>query len=75
MANAAPMAIVIDSSMVIRRARRASKASFEMGYIPRSAATIPMTLTLGKGSHTRNHTAPHASATNAIRSMSAGSRW
>jgi len=69
-AAAAAMAIVIDSSIVMRRSTMFSKASFRIGQPPIRRPTMPMTLTAGNGSQIRNHTAAAATATSAIRAAS-----
>src|SRR4029077_1812745 len=71
--SAATRAMVIDSSMVIRRARRFSTASLKIGYPPISVAPRPMTLKAANGSQTRSQTAAAATATNATRTRSARS--
>jgi hypothetical protein len=74
MAAAATMAIVIDSSIVMRRSTILSKASFRIGQPPIRRPTTPMTLIAGNGSQTRNHTAAAAMATRAIRAASSHSK-
>src|SRR6266849_5470426 len=71
--SAATRAMVIDSYMVIRRARRFSTASLKIGYPPISVAPRPMTLRAATGSQTRSQTAAAAAATNATRTRSARS--
>jgi hypothetical protein len=72
-ANAARRAIVIESSIVILRSTMFSNASLKMGYPPMRAAAMPMTLTCGNGSQSRNQTAAAAKPTKAIRASSAHS--
>ena len=74
-ASAAASAIVIESSMVIRRSRRWLQASWTIGQPPTSMPERPTTLTRGNGSHARNHTAAAASATSAMRASSRRSTW
>ena len=47
-ARAAPMAMVIDSSIVMRRSRREENASRKIGWPPTRIAAIPITLKCGK---------------------------
>ena len=72
-AKAERRAMVIESSIVIFRSTMFSKASLKMGYPPIRAAAMPMTLTCGNGSHSRNQTAAAAKATKAMRTSSAHS--
>ena len=70
MASAATRAIVIESSMVIRRSRTFSHASWKIGQPPPIVPTKPITLTRANGSHTLNHTAMAATTTSPIRTSS-----
>ena len=64
------MAIVMDSSMVMRLAIRFSTASLKIGQPPINSPPAPMTLTPANGSHQRHHTAAAARATTTMRSIS-----
>src|SRR6266436_4133836 len=55
-AAAATIAMLMDSSMVIRRAAMFSAASLKIGQPPTVTPRTPRTLTLASGSHRRN---PH----------------
>ena len=70
MAAAATMAIVIDSSIVMRRSRRFSKASLRIGQPPIRRPSDADHADRGNGSQTRNQTAAAASATTAMRAAS-----
>jgi len=72
-AAAAKMAIVMDSSMVIRRACRFSAASLKMGQPPTPRPIAPIRLRRGSGSHSRKKTAAAATATTAILAASSHS--
>ena len=67
--NAARSAIVIESSIVMRRARTFSTASRKIGNPPASVATSAMALAENPPRHDHAHTT--AAATSAIRSRSA----
>ena len=54
-AAAATIAMVIDSSIVMRRARRFSNASLKMGQPPTSKPTMPIRLTARIGSQIEPH--------------------
>ena len=58
---AAMIAMLMDNSMVIRRAAAFSAASLKIGQPPIKTPSTPIRLTLGKGSHTWNQTAAAAS--------------
>ena len=73
-AAAATMAMVMESSIVMRRSRMFSKASLRMGQPPTTRPTTPITLTAENGSQDLNQTAPAASATNAMRVASGQSK-
>ena len=70
MSIAAARARVIDSSIVIRRARRLAAASRKIGQPPNSTPAHPMTLTRGSGSQTRSQTAAAQRPTKTIRATS-----
>ena len=59
--------MLIDNSMVIRRAAIFSAASLKIGQPPISTPNTPITLTAGSGSQMWSHTATAASATKMIR--------
>src|ERR1700727_3844776 len=69
-AKAERRAMVIESSMVILRSTMFSNASLKIGYPPMRAAAMPITLTCGNGSQSRNHTATAAKNTKAMRTSS-----
>ena len=73
MASAASSAIVIDSSIVIRRSRMFSHASWKIGQPPIRVPSSPNTLRRGNGSQTRNQTAPATAAVPMMRINSNGS--
>ena len=73
-AAAATMAIVMESSIVMRRSRTFSNASLRMGQQPTRRPAMPITLTAGNGSQSLNHTATAASATKAMRAASGQSK-
>ncbi len=73
-AAAAMMAIDMESSMVIRLARRFSSASLKMGQPPTPKPITPMTLMAANGSQTCHPTQAAATATRAIRSISGHSK-
>ena len=66
----ATIAMLMESSMVIRRATMFSAASLKIGQPPTITPRTPITLTLASGSQRRNHTAAAARATNAMRAAS-----
>lgn len=70
MIAAAAMAIVIDSSIVMRRSTMFSKASLRIGQPPINSPATPMTLIAGNGSQRRNHTVAAAIATSPMRAAS-----
>jgi hypothetical protein len=63
-------AMLMESSMVIRRATMFSAASLKIDHPPTITPKTPITHTLVSGSQTRNHTAAAAKATNAMRAAS-----
>ncbi|MGO8920134.1 MAG: hypothetical protein ACLQJR_29905 [Stellaceae bacterium] len=73
-AAAATIAMLMDSSMVIRRSTMFSNASLQIGQPPISRPATPITLTAATGSHTRNQTNAAASATKPMRSASCHSK-
>jgi len=73
-AAAAMMAMDIESSIVMRLAKRFSSASLKIGQPPMRRPATPIRLMRGKGSHTRHQTAAAATATSAIRSISGHSK-
>ena len=70
MAAAATMAMTIESSMVIRRARIFSSASAKIGQPPITMPTSPMRLKAENGSQRRSPTATAARATKTMRTAS-----
>ena len=68
--NAAKRAMVIESSIVMRRSRRFLNASLKTGYPPTSVAMTPIRSRRRNGAGTRNPTASAAIATRAIRTRS-----
>ena len=70
MTSAATRAMVMESSIVIRRSRMLCQASRKIGQPPPIVPIKPIRLTRGNGSQARSHTAAAAAATNAIRARS-----
>jgi len=70
MQAAARSAMLMDNSMVIRRATMFSAASLKIGQPPIRMPNTPTRLTLRKGSHLCDQTAAAASATRIIRAAS-----
>ena len=74
MPAAATMAMVMESSIVMRRARRFSKASFKIGQPPTTRAIAPIRLMARIGSQISNQTAAAAMTTKTIRAASCHSK-